>query len=201
MNTKLKTCLGHSSDLALPNKTVTWKHGNVKYRRRTQVLAYLFQSVITAGTLDLHNICFTWKLESRMFHFYDHWVEESSIDHSGLWLEALTHLDKQLPSICHVVTAPPVVFNHSDQKGKKVMSERVHSCFHQNQFQLSIVYSLKMLFHLRSAFCYIKSLIKWTVFSEGSQNIFEPTLYKESLMHLFIIHTLIKLFLSVHSIK
>lgn len=34
-------------------------------------------------------------------------------------LDALTHLDKQLPSICHDVSAPTVVFNRSDPKKKE----------------------------------------------------------------------------------
>lgn len=117
-------------------------------------------------------ICFTWKLQRRVCHFYDHWVGQSGIDHGGLWLKALTHLDKQLPSICHVVSAPPVVFNHSDQKGKKVMSEPVHSCFLTVGFISGIVQSLNLLFLLRSAFCYIKSLLNWSVFSEASQSLF-----------------------------
>lgn len=55
------------------------------------------------------NLPFLWSVSRTVWHR----------DYTGPRLRALTHLDKQLPSICHVVTALPVVFNHSDQEERK----------------------------------------------------------------------------------
>lgn len=54
----------------------------------------------------------------------------------SLLFDALTHLDKQLPSVCHVVSVPAVVFNRSDPKEKKCTSEPLYNAFVTGWLQL-----------------------------------------------------------------